>query len=115
MGGAALTVRVAWFGWHLDPRCINGFCHAPFRTAKMRVMAVEDAAVQYMIETPSCPHSVDDLVAGRYLDRGNARDPWGSRLLLLCPGSRDHEGVDVISLGPDKELGTADDIKSWNL
>jgi hypothetical protein len=115
VGGAALTARVAWFGLNLNPRCITGCRGRPIHTAKMRVKATQEAVTQYMIETPSCPRSVDDLVAGRYLDRANARDPWGSRLILLCPGNQDHEGADVVSLGPDKELGTADDIQSWVL
>ena len=116
VSGAALTMRVAWFGWHLDPRCIRGFCHSPIRTARLRVRAARDAITQYMIETPSCPHVVDALVAGRVLDRSNAKDPWGSPLRITCTASsRDEDGGDAISLGPDKELGTADDINSWEL
>jgi Type II secretion system (T2SS), protein G len=115
--GAAVTVRVAWFGWHLtlhDVGCSFHCCYPRGQTAKMRVMQARDAVTQYMIETPSCPHSIDELVAGRYLDRGNAKDPWGSPLKLTCPGRHDTEGADVESLGPDKQLDTADDIKSWD-
>jgi hypothetical protein len=115
LSGAALTMRVAWFGWHLDPRCITGFCHHRIGTARMRVRQAREAVTQYMIETPSCPHSIDDLVAGRFLDRGNARDPWGSPLVLKCPGENDSDGADITSLGPDKQLGTADDINSWEM
>jgi general secretion pathway protein G len=93
----------------------NKFKKAQIQTAKMRVRAAREAVTQYMIETPSCPHSIDELVAGKYLDRGNARDPWGSPLTLKCPGAQETDGADITSPGPDKQDGTADDIQSWNL
>jgi general secretion pathway protein G len=91
------------------------FNKAKIQTAKLRVKAARDAVTQYMIETPSCPHSIDELVTGKYLDKGNARDPWGSPLTLKCPGANDTEGADVSSPGPDKQDGTQDDIRSWEL
>jgi general secretion pathway protein G len=93
----------------------NRFKKAQISTAKMRVKQARDAVTQYMIETPSCPHSIDELVANKYLDKGNARDPWGSPLTLKCPGANDTDGADVSSPGPDKQEGTADDIKSWDM
>jgi general secretion pathway protein G len=91
------------------------FKKAQISTAKMRVKAAREAVTQFMIETPSCPHSIDELVAGKYLDKGNAKDPWGSNLTLKCPGTQDTEGADITSPGPDKQDGTTDDIQSWNL
>jgi general secretion pathway protein G len=91
------------------------FQKAKISAAKLRVKAARDAVTQYMIETPSCPHSIDELVAGKYLDRNNAKDPWGSPLTLKCPGANDTDGADVSSPGPDKQDGTQDDIQSWNL
>ena len=91
------------------------FQKAKISTGKLRVKAARDAVTQYMIETPSCPHSIDELVAGKYLDKGNAKDPWGSPITLKCPGANDTDGADVTSPGPDKQDGTADDIKSWEL
>jgi general secretion pathway protein G len=91
------------------------FQRAKISTAKLRVKAARDAVTQYMIETPTCPHSIDELVSGKYLDRGNAKDPWGSPLTLKCPGVVDTDGADVTSFGPDKQEGTADDIKSSDM
>jgi general secretion pathway protein G len=93
----------------------NKYKKAQISTAKLRVKAARDAVTQYMIETPSCPKSIDELVSGKYLDKGNARDPWGSPLTLKCPGVIDTEGADVTSPGPDKQDGTSDDIKSTDL
>jgi general secretion pathway protein G len=80
-----------------------------------RVKAAREAVTQYMLETPSCPHSIDDLVSGKYLEKTNAKDPWGSNIIMRCPGTNDIEGADIVSPGPDKQEGTADDIKSWEL
>jgi general secretion pathway protein G len=91
------------------------FQRAKISTGKLRVKAARDAVTQYMIETPSCPHSIEELVQGKYLDKGNAKDPWGSNLTLKCPGTNEPDGADVSSPGPDKQDGTADDIKSWEL
>jgi general secretion pathway protein G len=91
------------------------FQKAKVSTAKLRVKAARDAVTQYMIDTPNCPHSIEELVQGKYLDKGNAKDPWGSSLTLHCPGANDTDGADIASPGPDKQEGTADDIRSWEL
>jgi len=93
----------------------RNFQKAKVSTAKMRVKAARDSVTQYMIETPSCPHGIDELVTGKYLDRQNAKDPWGTSLSMKCPGTNDTDGADVSSPGPDKQDGTADDIRSWDM
>jgi general secretion pathway protein G len=92
----------------------KNFQKAKVSVAKQRVKAAREAVTQYMIETPNCPHSIDELVAGKYLDKQNAKDPWGSSLVMKCPGANDTDGADISSPGPDKQDGTADDIKSWD-
>jgi general secretion pathway protein G len=91
------------------------FKRAQSSTAKLRVKKARDAVTQYMIETPSCPKSIDELVGGKYLDKGDAKDPWGGNLMMRCPGQYDTDGADIWSPGPDKQEGTTDDIKSWEL
>jgi general secretion pathway protein G len=91
------------------------FQKAKISTAKLRVKSARDAVTQYMIETPSCPKSMEELVSGKFLDKNNAKDPWGTNIMLKCPGTNDTDGADVSSAGPDKQEGTADDIKSWEL
>ena len=93
----------------------RSFQKAKVSTAKLRVKSARDAVTQYMIETPSCPKSIDELVSGKFLDRNNAKDPWGKDLVLKCPGTNDTDGADISSAGPDKQEGTADDIKSWEM
>jgi hypothetical protein len=85
-------------------------------TARLRVKAARDATAQYMTDNSSdCPHGIDELVSQKYLDRSNAKDPWGTDLVFHCPGSCDNPCADISSAGPDKQEGTPDDIKSWEL
>jgi general secretion pathway protein G len=92
----------------------KSFKNAQKQTARLRVKAARDATTQYMIDNSSnCPHGIDDLVSQKYLDRNNAKDPWGKDLIFHCPGTNDTDGADVSSAGPDKQDGTQDDIRSW--
>ena len=38
------------------------------------------------------------------------KDPWGSDYTYRCPSEDPNKDYDIISPGPDKQLGTADDI-----
>ena len=40
------------------------------------------------------------------------KDPWGREVILRCPGTVNTDGVDVVSVGPDGQEGTADDVKA---
>lgn len=37
-------------------------------------------------------------------------DPWGNRYQYVYPGKKNPESFDLISAGPDRKLGTADDL-----
>ena len=89
------------------------FQKGQIRTAKISVKEIGDSITQYMIENNSeCPKGMDDLVAKKNLSR-KFKDPWDKDFIIKCPGQNDPDGADVISSGPDKREGTADDIKSW--
>ena len=92
------------------------FKKAQISTARLRVKAARDAVSQFMIDNSStCPRGVEDLVNQKYLDRSNAKDPWGKDLVFHCPGTNEPDGADISSSGPDKQDGTQDDINSWQL
>ncbi len=94
----------------------RSFRRAQIQTARLRVKAARDAVSQFMIDNSSaCPHGVEDLINQKYLDRSNAKDPWGKDLSLRCPGTNDPDSADISSAGPDKQEGTPDDINSWQL
>ena len=53
-----------------------------------------------------CP-KYERLLADKLVDgEGNANDPWGTPYLIACSA----DDVIVVSLGPDRKLGTSDDI-----
>jgi hypothetical protein len=62
----------------------------------------------YLAQHPGagCP-TVDTLVRERVVSsRTQTRDPWDSKFSIACEG----EDVTVVSPGPDRRLGTSDDI-----
>ncbi len=51
-----------------------------------------------------CPISLASLKTDGYLAT-DAVDAWGRPLRLTCPGRKDPEGYDLMSDGPDGEMG----------
>jgi len=50
---------------------------------------------------------------GPYIDQADLpRDPWGHGYVYLVPRVKHRSGYDLISAGPDGQLGTADDIEN---
>jgi general secretion pathway protein G len=89
---------------------------AQVQTGKMKVKAVRDATAQFMMDNSNnCPKGIDELLSQKYLDRNNGKDPWGKDFTFRCPGTNDPDTADVTSAGPDRQEGSADDIKSWEL
>jgi general secretion pathway protein G len=41
------------------------------------------------------------------------KDPWGNPYLYECPGTHNSSFYDLMSMGPDRVAGTADDITNW--
>lgn len=68
----------------------------------------ESAAVQLWRAThdDSCP-SHEVLVRDRMIDENKGpEDPWGTRLSITCAD----DAITVRSAGPDRKLGTSDDV-----
>jgi hypothetical protein len=66
-----------------------------------------EAAERYAARHGECP-SVATLISARRLDADYTSDPWGGAYEIECSGSR----VIVRSAGPDRRVGTEDDISS---
>ena len=91
------------------------FEKAKITDTKMVIKNVEAALVHYQTEnTDSCPKGISDLVAQKIMPK-EPLDAWGQSLIFKCPGEHNPDGADIISKGKDKQEGTADDIKSWEL
>lgn len=64
--------------------------------------------------TQACPGSLMEV--SEEMGRPDSKDAWGRELIMFCgdslpPGVKD--GFAVMSLGPDGQQNTKDDIKSW--
>ena len=85
------------------------------KNAKMVIKAVEQALVAYQTDnTDGCPKQLVDLYTQKYLTK-ETKDPWGEPLVFKCPGEHNKDGADIVSKGKDKQEGTQDDVKSWEL
>jgi hypothetical protein len=91
------------------------FEKAKITDTKMVIKNIEAALVHFQTDnTDSCPKALDDLVTQKYLTK-KPLDAWGQQLVFKCPGEKSPDGADIVSKGKDKQEGTADDIKSWEL
>ena len=86
------------YGLHTDLRC------AQERTATLDFKAIANGVELYQLEQGQVPASLEAL-RPRYL-KALHFDPWGNSYVLFHgPG-----GAALVSAGPDKQLGTADDL-----
>jgi len=106
---------IAAIGAGVGVAVFSQFKKAQVKIAKQRVKEVMQGVTTFMIDNNNCPKGMDDLVAQKYIARGAAKDPWGKDFTLKCPGTQDPDSADISSAGPDKQDGTQDDIRSWEM
>ena len=79
---------------------------ARIKATRNDAKAISSAAVLYMSDTDGCP-TVQDLLTEKILDKNkNTKDAWDNEFAIEC----DEDGPVAISAGPDKQMGTEDDI-----
>jgi general secretion pathway protein G len=90
--------------------------------AVTQIATFKTALSAYEIDTGSYPREQDGLRAlivqpadvrgwrGPYLESDVPLDPWGHPYVYQYPSKRYANGFDIISMGPDGQLGTSDDI-----
>src|SRR5262245_1749413 len=89
------------------------FGKAQIKTAEREVAALQGAVETFMTQNSSnCPGGLQDLYAQKIITK-EPKDPWGQPYQYRCPGEKNTDSVDIWSGGPDKKLGTGDDIKNW--
>jgi hypothetical protein len=98
---AVVVVAFALVGCKLtnDPQLKEHVAQAHAAMAKLR--ATTEAFVQ---KNGRCP------TAGE-VER--VADPWGRLYIVVCPGQGGHV-ADVVSRGADGDVGTTDDVRSWD-
>ncbi len=80
---------------------------AEIAEARKGAARVQQLAEQYQLQKRKCP-SLADLIDAGMLPAPEV-DRWGSELSIVCSSDGP---IEVVSLGPDKTSGTADDISS---
>jgi prepilin-type N-terminal cleavage/methylation domain-containing protein len=108
-----LAIIALVMGVLVGPKVFAEFKRAKVKTAWMEAKEFEGAYTRWASDNEDpCPASIDELL--KYTNKKVATDPWKSKYVLKC-GDQAPEGADVgiLSWGPDKREGSADDVKSW--
>jgi general secretion pathway protein G len=64
----------------------------------------------------TAPAGKADVWRRKYIDSNTGKpptDPWGHEYQYAYPGTKNKDGYDLWSMGPDGQNGTADDIGNW--
>jgi general secretion pathway protein G len=96
---------------------------ARVNTAKTQVVLLEQAVMDYQLDTGKTPNSLQDLSSnvssldkwdGPYLKSKVPKDPWGNEYIFISPGT--HGDFDIICYGANGQpggTGTDADIGNW--
>lgn len=94
--------------------------------AKSQIAGFEMALDSFEVDTgtyPSGSNGMNALVEqpnnaqnwkGPYLKKGIPLDPWANPYIYTYPGKNNTKGYDVMSMGPDGQVGGDDDITNWD-
>ncbi len=81
------------------------------RATRATLAVVHGAVDTYRAEHErKCPLSLSALKTDGYLAT-DPLDAWGRPLRLTCPGRKDPDGYDLMSDGPDGEMGGLDRVE----
>lgn len=88
---------------------------AKIEATKQQMLVFKMSLDRYKLDNDSYPTTDQGLQAVKqYLDAGDIpNDPWGNPYIYRSPG--ENNDYEIISLGPDKQENTTDDIKSYEL
>ncbi|MFO0759915.1 MAG: type II secretion system protein GspG [Byssovorax sp.] len=81
------------------------------RSTRVTLSLVHQAIDAYRADNAKkCPPSLDALKTAGYLAIEPV-DAWGRPLRITCPGRKDPEGYELMSDGPDREMGGLDRVE----
>lgn len=89
----------------------QAFDDAKLKAAANDMATLSNGVEMYRLQKNKCPKSAQDLKAAGIIKQAT-KDPWGQDYVIKCPG--EHGSVDITSPGKDGQLGTEDDINSWD-
>jgi len=89
----------------------QAFDDAKQKSAVNDIATLSQSVEMYRLQKGKCPKTAQDIKAAGILKKVT-KDPWGQDYVIKCPGEND--AVDISSAGKDGEMGTEDDINSWD-
>jgi general secretion pathway protein G len=106
------------------PNVIRRISDARVSAAISDIKSFETNIDLYHLDTQKFPPTLQSLITkedvkgwnGPYIKNAEKvqKDPWGNDYVYKSPGDNGRE-YDILSAGPDGQVGTPDDIQSWNL
>lgn len=117
----AVMVILAILAALIVPSYTGRIASSKIKAAQSDISSIKTALSMFEIENgrfPTTAEGLDALIQNpgnlpdwkRDLDKNNLNDPWGTKYIYRCPGTNGKD-YDLLSAGPDKQEGTADDIK----
>ena len=104
LAGLGMIVLLLWLGARERTR-------TGIRSTRATLQVVHQGVTAYRADHEGkCPPSLDELSRAGYLPLDPV-DAWGRPLQLTCPGRRDPEGFDLVSLGPSGDRKELDRIE----
>jgi general secretion pathway protein G len=94
---------------------------AKITAAKVDIDSIGTALDMYELDNGQFPPSLQALVSnpggkdswnGPYLKKGMPKDPWKNDYIYRTPGTKDPNGYDLKSMGPDG-MESGDDISNY--
>ena len=99
---------------------------AKLTAARTQISNIETALDAYETDMGSYPTGSDGLRMllekpangddwkGPYMKKAIPLDPWGHPYVFECPGKHNENGYDLMSAGPDGQMGSNDDVTNWS-
>ena len=89
---------------------------ARVKTTKASMTVINGAIKNYMLENAGTPPpSLQTLVTAEFLEAGKVQDAWNEAFFYSATPTSTGQAYQLVSKGPDKELGTEDDINVWTM
>jgi general secretion pathway protein G len=88
---------------------------AKVRATKTSLATLKQMIKTYQLEHNSFPAGITTLVTAKYLEAGHDKDGFDRPFYYKAATGNPERPFDLISAGPDGQLGTADDINVWTM
>lgn len=108
---AIMGILMAVAAWNL----MGGANDAKVQATKASMRTIQTALETYQVNNNAFPPSLNAIIPSK-LKSGSELDAWDNPFYYQPvgkPGARPEEGFTLISMGPDGQAGTEDDIDIW--